>query len=72
MILLLFKILLSRKERKLMFKNLSITYAYLIIDGKFSFGDVPKRLKPYVKKALEDLGAGELATDSSTEANPEP
>ena len=55
-----------------MFKNLSITYAYLIIDGKFSFGDVPKRLKPYVKKALEDLGAGELATDSSTETNPEP
>lgn len=72
MILPLFKILLSRKERKLMFKNLSITYAYLIIDGKFSFGDVPKRLKPYVKKALEDLGAGELATDPGAETNSEP
>ena len=72
MILPLLKILLSRKERKLMFKNLSITYAYLIIDGKFSFGDVPKRLKPYVKKALEDLGASELATDPGAETNPEP
>lgn len=56
-------ILFSRKERKYMFENLSILYAQLIIRGKRTFKSVPSRLKPYVKQALIDLDAEELAVD---------
>lgn len=66
----LFKILFSRKERKDMFENLSILYAQLIIRGVRTFKSVPKKLKPYVKQALIDLDAGELATEEDTPATP--
>lgn len=56
-------ILFSRKERKYMFENLGILYAQLIIRGKRTFKSVPAKLKPYVKQALIDLDAGELAVD---------
>jgi hypothetical protein len=63
-------ILLSRKERKYMFENLSILYAQLIIRGKRTFKSVPDKLKPYVKQALIDLDAGELAIEDDTPATP--
>lgn len=63
-------ILFSRKERKYMFENLSILYAQLIIRGKRTFKSVPSRLKPYVKQALIDLDAEELAVDDETPATP--
>ena len=54
-----------------MFENLSILYAHLIIKGTRTFESVPKKLKPYVKQALIDLDAGELAVenDSATPSN---
>ena len=63
-------ILLSRKERKYMFENLSILYAQLIIRGKRTFKSVPDKLKPYVKQALIDLEAGELAVEDDVPATP--
>lgn len=63
-------ILFSRKERKYMFENLSILYAQLIIRGKRTFKSVPTKLKPYVKQALIDLDAGELAVDDEAPATP--
>lgn len=59
-------ILFSRKERNYMFENLSILYTQLIIRGKRTFKSVPAKLKPYVKQALIDLEAGELAVDDET------
>ena len=53
-----------------MFENLSILYAQLIIRGKRTFKSVPSKLKPYVKQALIDLDAGELAVeDDETSSN---
>ena len=49
-----------------MFENLSILYAHLIIKGTRTFKSVPKKLKPYVKQALIDLDAGELAVEDDT------
>ena len=63
-------ILFSRKDRKYMFENLSILYAQLIIRGKRTFKSVPTKLKPYVKQALIDLDAGELAVDDEAPATP--
>ena len=53
-----------------MFENLSILYAQLIIRGKRTFKSVPTKLKPYVKQALIDLDAGELAVDDEAPATP--
>ena len=63
-------LLFSRKERKYMFENLSFLYAQLIIRGKRTFKSVPAKLKPYVKQALIDLDAGELAVDDEAPATP--
>ena len=62
-------ILFSRKEKNYMFENLSILYAQLIIMGIRTFKSVPSKLKPYVKQALIDLEAGELAVDDETPTN---
>ena len=62
-------ILFSRKEKNYMFENLSILYAQLIIRGIRTFKSVPSKLKPYVKQALIDLEAGELAVDDETPTN---
>lgn len=62
-------ILFSRKEMNYMFENLSILYAQLIIRGIRTFKSVPAKLKPYVKQALIDLEAGELAVDDETPTN---
>ena len=53
-----------------MFENLSILYAQLIIRGKRTFKSVPAKLKPYVKQALIDLDAGELAIEDEAQATP--
>lgn len=53
-----------------MFENLSILYAQLIIRGKRTFKSVPAKLKPYVKQALIDLDAGELAVDDEVPETP--
>ena len=53
-----------------MFENLSILYAQLIIRGKRTFKSVPAKLKPYVKQALIDLEAGELAVENDVPATP--
>lgn len=59
-------ILFSRKEGEYMFEDLSILYAQLIIRGRRTFKSVPAKIKPYVKQALIDLEAGELAIDDET------
>ena len=53
-----------------MFENLSILYAQLIIRGKRTFKSVTAKLKPYVKQALIDLEAGELAVEDENPATP--
>ena len=53
-----------------MFENLSILYAQLIIRGIRTFKSVPNKLKPYVKQALIDLEAGELAIDDEVPITP--
>lgn len=39
------------------FKNLALFYVQLILDGKCTYSDVPKRLKLYVKQVAIDLEA---------------
>lgn len=41
------------------FKNLALFYVQLILDGKCTYSDVPKRLKSYVKQVAIDLGVWE-------------
>lgn len=42
------------------FKNLALFYVNLILEGKCTYADVPKRLKPYVKQVAIDLGVWEI------------
>ena len=42
------------------FKNFALFYVHLILDGKCTFDDVPKRLKPYVKQVAIDLGVWDV------------
>ena len=51
------------------FKNLALFYVNLILEGKCTDADVPKRLKPYVKQVAIDLGVWEIVeggTEDST------
>lgn len=51
------------------FKNLALFYVNLILEGKCTYSDVPKRLKPYVKQVAVDLGVWEIVeggTEDST------
>lgn len=50
---------LERKEKDMKFKNLALFYVQLILDGKCTYSDVPKRLKLYVKQVAIDLGVWE-------------
>ena len=56
----------ERKEKDMKFKNLALFYVNLILEGKCTYAEVPRKLKPYVKQALIDLEAGELAIDDET------
>ena len=42
------------------FKNLALFYVNLILEGKCTYADVPKRLKTYVKQVAVDLGVWEI------------
>lgn len=63
--------LLLGKENKMKYSDLALLYVKLILDGRYSYNDAPKRLKPYIKKVAEDLGVweeiagGEQATPSN-------
>ena len=50
------------------FKNLALFYVNLILDGKCTYADVPKRLKSYVKQVAIDLGVWEVV-EGGTEEN---
>jgi len=59
----------ERKEKDMKFKNLALFYVNLILEGKCTYKDVPKKLKPYVKQVAIDLGVWEII-EGSTEENP--
>lgn len=40
-------------------ESFALFYVQLILDGKYAFADVPKRLKKYVKQVAIDLGVWE-------------
>jgi len=54
------------------FKNLALFYVQLILDGKCTYSDVPKRLKPYVKQVAIDLGVWEDIEGSTQEHHATP
>nr|DAO56937.1 MAG TPA: hypothetical protein [Caudoviricetes sp.] len=59
----------ERKEKNMKFKNLALFYVNLILEGKCTYADVPKRLKSYVKQVAVDLGVWEIVeggTEDST------
>lgn len=43
--------------------NMALVYAYLIMDGKREFKNVPAKIKQKVKEALTELGFPELAEE---------
>ena len=42
------------------FKNLALFYVNLILEGKCTYAEVPRKLKPYVKQVAIDLGVWEI------------
>lgn len=42
-------------------EEMAVVYATLIVKGKKTFADVPKRIKEQVKEVLIDLDCGDLA-----------
>ncbi|SDI84581.1 hypothetical protein SAMN04487909_108147 [Aneurinibacillus migulanus] len=48
-----------------MFPRIAVIYVTFIIDEEISYADVPATLKPEVKRQLELLGYGELATETA-------
>lgn len=49
----------ERKEKDMKAESFALFYVQLILDGKYDFADVPKRLKKYVKQVAIDLGVWE-------------
>lgn len=47
--------ILFRKEAK----NMVVFYAYMVLDEKITFEEVPKKLQPKVKAKLNEWGVGE-------------
>lgn len=45
-------------------KHVYELFANLIIDGRFSFKDLAKRLRPGVRTALKEKGREDLATEN--------
>lgn len=50
-------------------ESFALFYVQLILDGKYAFADVPKRLKKYVKQVAIDLGVWE-DIEGSTQEHP--
>ncbi|GED17940.1 hypothetical protein [Aneurinibacillus migulanus] len=48
-----------------MFPRIAVIYVTFIIDGEISYADVPATLKSEVKRQLELLGCGDLATETA-------
>ncbi|GED18164.1 hypothetical protein SAMN04487909_1283 [Aneurinibacillus migulanus] len=48
-----------------MFPRIAVIYVTFIIDQEISYADVPATLKPEVKRQLELLGCGDLATETA-------
>ena len=59
----------ERKEKDMKFKNLALFYVNLILEGKCTYAEVPRKLKPYVKQVAVDLGVWEII-EGGTEENP--
>lgn len=55
---------LDRKGKEMRFKNLAIFYVNMILEGNITFDEVPKLLKPYVKKVAIELGVWEVIEGS--------
>ena len=53
-----------------MIENLRIFYSQIIIRCKSTFNSVTYNIKTYVKQALIDLDAGELAVEDEAPATP--
>lgn len=62
---------LERKDKDMKFKNLSIFYVNMIMEGKCLFENVPKLLKPYVKQTAIDLGVWEIIENGPAENSEE-
>lgn len=54
----------ERKEKDMKAESFALFYVQLILDGKYTFADVPKRLKKYVKQVAIDLGVWDDIEDS--------
>ena len=59
----------ERKEKDMKFKNLVLFYVNLILEGKCTYAEVPRKLKPYVKQVAVDLGVWEIV-EGGTEETP--
>lgn len=59
----------ERKEKDMKAESFALFYVQLILDGKYAFADVPKRLKKYVKQVAIDLGVWE-DIEGSTQEHP--
>jgi hypothetical protein len=59
----------ERRNKDMKFKNLALFYVNLILEGKCTYAEVPRKLKPYVKQVAIDLGVWEIVeggTEDST------
>ena len=59
----------ERRSKDMKFKNLALFYVNLILEGKCTYAEVPRKLKPYVKQVAIDLGVWEIVeggTEDST------
>nr|DAO02133.1 MAG TPA: hypothetical protein [Caudoviricetes sp.] len=59
----------ERRNKDMKFKNLALFYVNLILEGKCTYAEVPRKLKPYVKQVAIDLGVWEIV-EGGTEENP--
>lgn len=54
------------------FKNLALFYVNLILEGKCTYAEVPRKLKPYVKQVAIDLGVWEIVEGGTEETTATP
>ena len=59
----------ERRNKDMKFKNLALFYVNLILEGKCTYAEVPRKLKPYVKQVAIDLGVWEIV-EGGTEETP--
>ena len=54
------------------FKNLALFYVNLILEGKCTYAEVPRKLKSYVKQVAIDLGVWEIVEGSAEDSTATP